>query len=196
MGLERFKPKYVEDCANPARVQDIIDNPSAYKNKKIEDVPDFCSGCSCAGICDGCRMYYEQLKVEKPTIFILKENLAMWYYIIRMLAMAIMLVVLIFIGIKMAISTIASDKAVYKRMFVDWIVGMIMIFTLHYFMIFVFTLNGFVVGIVEETAQSVNQASLEQASKDLGLNLHDKLFSKDLEIRVYEEVRARAYDAK
>lgn len=196
MGLERFKPKYVEDCANPARVQDIIDNPSAYKNKKIEDIPDFCSGCSCAGICDGCRMYYEQLKVEKPTIFILKENLAMWYYIIRMLAMAIMLVVLIFIGIKMAISTIASDKAVYKRMFVDWVVGMIMIFTLHYFMIFVITLNGIVVGIVEETAQSVNQASLEQASKDLGLNLHDKLFSKDLEIRVYEEVRSRAYDAK
>lgn len=196
MGLERFKPKYVENCANPDVVKDILENPDNYKDKKFSEVTDFCSGCSCAGVCDGCEMYYEQLKVEKPTIFILKENVAMWYYIIRMLAMAIMLVVLIFIGIKMAISTIASDKAVYKRMFVDWVVGMIMLFTLHYFMIFVVTLNGIAVGIVEKSANEVNKASLQQASQSLGLNLHDELHSKDLEIRVFEEIRSRAYDAK
>ena len=78
----------------------------------------------------------------------------------------------------MAISTIASDKAVYKRMFVDWVVGMIMLFTLHYFMIFVVTLNGIAVGIVEKSANEVNKASLQQASQSLGLNLHDELHSK------------------
>ena len=51
--------------------------------------------------------------------------------------MAAMLLVLIVVGIKMATSTLASDKAVYKRMLVDWVVGVIILFAIHYFMIFV-----------------------------------------------------------
>ena len=201
-GLERYRAKYVDECCNQAKVQEILNNPEPYKDTlfkqvTIEDVPDFCS-CACGGdeTCYGCSMYFEQLTVEKPTIILIKENIATWYYIIRMLAMAIMLVVLIAVGIKMALSTVASDKAVYKRMLVDWVVGVIMLFTLHYFMVFVININAIAVGLVEETAQSVNQASLKQASEDLKMDLHDELHTKDLEIRVYEEIRTRAYDAK
>lgn len=201
-GIERYKGKYVDECCNQDLVKAIIEDPEPYKDKlfkqvTIEDVPGFCS-CSCGGdeSCYGCSMYFEQLTVEKPTIILIKENIATWYYIIRMLAMAIMLIVLIVVGIKMAISTIASDKAVYKRMLVDWVVGVIMLFTLHYFMVFVINLNAITVGMVEDTAKSVNQASLQQVAEDLNMNLEDELHSKDLEIRIYEEIRTRAYDAK
>lgn len=195
-GIDRYRGKYVTDCCNQSIAEDIKKNPDNYKDKTIKDVPSFCT-CKCGGEdCYGCSTYFEQLKVGKPTIIIIKENIAMWYYILRMLAMAIMLIVLIGIGIKMAITTIASDKAVYKRMLVDWVVGVIMLFTLHYFMLFVFNLNTIMVEIIQDTAQSVNQESLQRAAKDLNMDLEDELHSKDLEIRIYEEIRTRAYDAK
>lgn len=195
-GIDRYRGKYVTDCCDQSIAEDIKANPDNYKDKTIKDVPNFCT-CKCGGEeCYGCATYFEQLKVGKPTIILIKENIAMWYYILRMLAMAIMLIVLIGIGIKMAISTIASEKAVYKRMLVDWIVGVIMLFTLHYFMLFVFSVNTIMIDIVQETAQTVNQASLQRAAKDLKMDLEDELHSKDLEIRIYEEIRTRAYDAK
>lgn len=195
-GIDRYRGKYVSDCCNQSIAEDIKKNPDNYKDKTIKDVPGFCT-CKCGGEdCYACSTYFEQLKVGKPTIIIVKENVAMWYYILRILAMAIMLVVLIVVGIKMAISTIASEKAIYKRMLVDWVVGVIMLFTLHYFMLFVFNLNTIMVDIVQETAQSVNKESLQRAAKDLKMDLEDELHSKDLEIRIYEEIRTRAYDAK
>lgn len=195
-GIDRYKGKYVTDCCNQSIAEDIKKNPDNYKDKTIKDVSGFCT-CKCGGEdCYGCSTYFEQLKVGKPTIILVKENIATWYYILRMLAMAIMLIVLIVVGIKMAISTIASEKAVYKRMLVDWVVGVIMLFTLHYFMVFVFNLNTIMIEIIQETAQTVNQASLQRAAKDLKMDLEDELHSKDLEIRIYEEIRTRAYDAK
>ena len=195
-GIDRYRGKYVTDCCNQSIAEDIKKNPDNYKDKTIKDVSGFCT-CKCGGEdCYACSTYFEQLKVGKPTIIIIKENIATWYYILRMLAMAVMLIVLIGIGIKMAISTIASEKAIYKRMLVDWVVGVIMLFTLHYFMLFVFNLNTIMVDVVQETAQSVNKESLERAAKDLKMDLEDELHSKDLEIRIYEEIRTRAYDAK
>ena len=51
----------------------------------------------------------------------IRNSVAAWYYVMRLIAAAILLCVLIYVGIRMAISTIASDKAAYKKMLVDWI---------------------------------------------------------------------------
>lgn len=50
-----------------------------------------------------------------------RSTIAMWYYMMRILASAILLVVLIYVGIRMAISSIAEDKAKYKKMLLDWV---------------------------------------------------------------------------
>ena len=47
-----------------------------------------------------------------------------------------MLSVLVYVGIKIIISSAASDKAKYKQMLVDWLVGMCLLFMLHYIMAF------------------------------------------------------------
>ena len=58
---------------------------------------------------------------EDGIIYIIKENVATWYYIFRTMAILIMLIILLYLGIKMAISTVAEKKAVYKQMIVSWI---------------------------------------------------------------------------
>lgn len=62
----------------------------------------------------------------------LKKSVAQWFIICRMLAMVIELGVLIYIGIRMAMSTIASDQARYKKMIISWVESMIMLFSLQY----------------------------------------------------------------
>lgn len=65
----------------------------------------------------------------------IKSQVGAWYYGIRTLAIILSLFMLIYIGIRMAISTLADDKAKYKKMLVGWIQSFILIFFLHYIMI-------------------------------------------------------------
>lgn len=78
----------------------------------------------------------------------IKENVAKWYYIIRNIAIGISLLVLIYLGIRMAISSIAEDQAKYKTMFKDWVVGLVILFTLHIIMAVLVNLNSQLVGII------------------------------------------------
>lgn len=151
--------------------------------------------CGCKG-CDACQKYAQLMLAQDPIIIQLKKLIAVWYYIIRLLAVAAMCIVLIFIGIKMAISTIASDKAVYKRMLVDWVAGLILIFTMHYFMYFAIYITDNLVNVVRESSNQINKVSMMQLADTSKDNSEIKVSNQDLEIDVYEEIRTRAYDTK
>lgn len=102
-----------------------------------------------------------------------RKNVAQWYYIFRYICIAVMLVILIVLGIKLAISSIAEQKAIYKRMLLDWVVCFILVFMVHYFMIFVQFLNESLIDIFQKISDNLN-----------------------LEYGLYETVRSRAYDIK
>ena len=65
-------------------------------------------------------------------IQVIRTNVATWYYVLRIFAIIILLAVLVYIGIRMAISTVASEQAQYKRMLMDWAVSFALIFFLGY----------------------------------------------------------------
>ena len=71
----------------------------------------------------------------------IREAAASWYYVMRNIAAAILLCVLIYVGIRMAISTVASDKAAYKKMLIDWACSLALIFLLQYIIVFTFAIN-------------------------------------------------------
>ncbi len=73
--------------------------------------------------------------------YILKQNVAGLYFSIRSIAIIVMLVILIYVGIRMALSTVTGDKAKYKRIFLSWVVGFIVIMFIHYFMSFIINAN-------------------------------------------------------
>lgn len=164
----------------------VEQNSTSEEEAVVPAVPT----CHCNG-CEACKSYVQQLALEEPMIIKIRKLVAIWYYIMLLLAAAAMLVALIAIGIKMAISTIASDKAVYKRMLVDWVVGAIIIFTIHYFMILVIHLNGIIVGVIRDSSNAINQVQMKQLSES-----ETEKSSQDIEISVYQEVKTRAYDPK
>lgn len=81
-------------------------------------------------------------------------NVAAWYYIMRNIAAGILLVILVYVGIRMAISTIASDRAMYKRMLVDWCASLLLIFILNYIIIFTIEVNNAIVNAMKTTMKS------------------------------------------
>ena len=66
-----------------------------------------------------------------------KDSIATYYYLVRVLAIIIMLCILIYVGIQMAISTVAVDIAKYKDMLKDWFVSMVLIFAFPYIIGFI-----------------------------------------------------------
>lgn len=125
---------------------------------------------------------------------IIRNAVAKWYYILRLIAIAFMLLVLIFVGIKMALSTVASEKAVYKQMLVDWVAGMIIVFTIHYIMIAIFAINDGIVNGLQALLTENNEIELEEYQ--YGLDENGKVESKtfnEMETTLYESARTRAY---
>ena len=66
----------------------------------------------------------------------LSNTIARWYVGIRNIALVLMMIVLLYIGIRMALSTLANDKAKYKQMLYDWLIGIMLLFLMHYIMAF------------------------------------------------------------
>lgn len=190
-GVSPYIARPVNECITDDKIPLIKEDAAKLKKNEKLDVEKYCADdCDCDG-CDACEFYVAQLLEEEPIIYKLKMLVATWYTIIRYLAMAAMLLVLLGVGIKMAISTIASDKAVYQRMLVDWVVGFIILFGIHYFMIFVIQVNEILVKTIADTASEVTKVQMVELGEASA-----EYTDSDLELKIYEEVRTRAYDAK
>lgn len=70
----------------------------------------------------------------------LRKVISQWYVSIRNIALVCMMIVLLYIGIRMLLSTLASDKAKYKQMLQDWFMGLLILFLMHYIMAFSVTI--------------------------------------------------------
>lgn len=90
------------------------------------------------------------------TVLSFRTAVAGWYYTMRLIASMALAVILIYIGIRMAISTIASEKAMYKKMLVDWVTSLALLFLLHYIMMFTFACNDALVNALHDVCEDTD----------------------------------------
>ena len=88
------------------------------------------------------------------TIKIIRGNVAAWYVGVRNLASVVLVIILIYVGIRMAISTIAEEKAKYKKMLIDWFTSMCLLFVLHFIIILTIQLNNTLVGAIGDASST------------------------------------------
>lgn len=79
-------------------------------------------------------------KQNKSIANILHDTIAKWYVALRNLAIVGMLIILLYVGIRIIVSSTASDKAKYKEFLKDWLIALCLLFTLHYIMTFTVTI--------------------------------------------------------
>lgn len=84
-----------------------------------------------------------------------KKSIATVFYICRFIAMTLGLLVLIYIGIRMAISSVASDQAKYKKMLISWVESIIIMFLLPYIISFMIRFGEILTNIFYSVEQSI-----------------------------------------
>lgn len=99
---------------------------------------------------------------EKSIVEQLRDTVATWYVALRNIAIVGLLSALLYIGIRIVISSSAGDKAKYKQFFVDWVVALCLIFFLHYIMAFTMTMSETVTDVL--AGDRTNQGRIKEVN--------------------------------
>ena len=67
----------------------------------------------------------------------IQSVISTWYKILRGIAIIGLLSILIYIGIKIIITSNAKDKSKYKTFIINWFMAVVLLFSMHYIMAFI-----------------------------------------------------------
>ena len=118
----------------------------------------------------------EEIITSKQNVALeLQALVSQWYSAIRNIAIVLSMSVLLYIGIRMLLSTVAQDKAKYKQMLIDWVVSLCLLFFMHYIMAFsVSVVNEFTKVItISNTDNGTGYAAVLELDEDG--NIEDKM---------------------
>ena len=82
----------------------------------------------------------DNLETKTSSVNILKPIVQKWYYAFRNLSLVALLSMLVYLGIKIILSSTAEDQAKYKKLLSSWFTAIVILFSLHYIMAFTLTI--------------------------------------------------------
>lgn len=113
---------------------------------------------------------------EDSVVFVIRQTVAAWYVSFRNLAIVSLAIIIIYVGIRMALSTIPQGKAKYKQMLIGWIQALVIVFIVHYIMIIIINTNNSIVELIGKAH--------EQKMAQSGWS----------EVSIYDTIESRSYD--
>lgn len=78
---------------------------------------------------------------EASIAYNMQSVVASWYNALRNLSIVGLLSVLVYVAIRIIISSTAADKSKYKQMLMDWLIAFCLLFFIHYIMSFAITMT-------------------------------------------------------
>ena len=130
------------------------------------------------------KTYPEETQNEEgllPTYNSAKElgpQISRWYVAIRNLVLVGLMVVLLYIGIRIVISSTAGEKAKYKEHIKDWIVAVVLVVFMHYIMAFALTITEYITNALNNNNERIAFElpdgavdRIEQAAQEQGVNV-------------------------
>lgn len=123
---------------------------------------------------------YELVKDGEPVswLYNLRKYLAMIYVIVRNCSIAMMVFVLLYVGIRMALATIAKKRANYSRMLTSWFTGLCIVLFIHFLMYTVLFVNDKIVDVLLDVNLTAATEIMGDTSESLSL---------------YDAIRTKAY---
>lgn len=118
-------------------------------------------------------------------IQVFRQTIATWYYTLRNITAAGLLLTLIYMGIRMAMSTVTKKRVKYNKMIVNWAISLVIVFTIHYLMIVVINLNETAIGFLKNSFSQQN-----------GVYQGDGGDLRNGETSIYDTVKSQAYDLR
>lgn len=110
---------------------------------------------------------------------ILGPTISRWYIALRNLAIVGLLIVLVYVAIRIVLSSISDEKAKYKIMLKDWLIALLLIFFIHYIMLGMLTLVDSVTRMLDNIVfKSTTVEDIDGNSMGETEVLTDQLFSQ------------------
>ena len=99
---------------------------------------------------------------------VLAPQIAKWYTAIRNMVLVGLMVVLLYIGIRIVLSSTAGEKAKYKEHIKDWLVAVILVVFMHYIMAFALTITEYLTSMLNSNNEMIKfQIQDEEAMKQI-----------------------------
>lgn len=164
-----FNPKQIYVALSPAGG----DTDDITERKTVDEWEEI-TGNGGGGDLQTSYYYYldsggEEVKTSKQSASAtLSQLISKWYYTIRNVAIVVLMVILVYVGIRMLLSSVASEKSKYKKILGDWVIAMCLIFVLHYIMIFAVNLNENIISIMKAVTEKnlyVHTIQLDDSTK-------------------------------
>jgi predicted DNA-binding protein (UPF0251 family) len=111
---------------------------------------------------DGSEYEDDGKTIKGNTASHLRETIATWYVALRNIAIVGLLSVLLYIAIRIIISSTAGETAKYKSMIKDWLVAMCLLFVLHYIMAFILKSADMITDLFDDTVITTTAENGEQ----------------------------------
>ena len=102
------------------------------------------------------------------------QNISVWFVGIRNLSTVIIAIILVYIGIRLTLATIAEEKAQYKKMLMGWLEGIVLLFVLHYLIIIFIYISDWIVNWLYDLMKD-NQTTM-QLEENMLQKISDNLF--------------------
>ena len=93
--------------------------------------------------------------LSNNTAEILAPQISKWYVALRNLVLVGLMVILLYIGIRIVISSTAGEKAKYKEHIKDWLVAVVLVVFMHYIMAFALTITDYLVRMINSNNQYI-----------------------------------------
>ena len=166
-------------------VQTYISDRDVYLNNRvnIEDIIYNNVPLLDADLFDVRLSKYDGAIEQDSILYKIRENIAGWYVSIRNVSIVGMLIALIYLGFRIAIATTIESKAKYKEMLSGWITSFIILFFIHYIMIFVLNLN----------QNIIEWLKVENMQANGGISLYDTVRTRAYSIKLNEGIPATIF---
>ena len=119
---------------------------------------------------------------SKSIVEKLRGTVSTWYVALRNIAIVGLLSALLYIGIRIVISSSAGDKAKYKQFFVDWVVALCLIFFMHYIMAFTMTMSETVTDVL--AGNTTSQGRIQQVIVELTDKTGNNTFTETNDVAI------------
>lgn len=106
------------------------------------------------------KIYSEEEDVESSAE-ILQKTISSWYEALRNIAIVALMSVLLYIGIRIVVSSSNSEKARYKELIFDWLTALCLIFFMHYIMSFMINMTENISLIISEGANTLIKVPIQ-----------------------------------
>ena len=104
----------------------------------------------------------------------ISNNIAIWFVGVRNLSAVIIAIILVYIGIRLALATVAEEKAEYKKMLMGWLEGIVLLFLLHYIIIIFIYLSDWMIRLLNNLM--VKDSTSMKLEENILKNINENIF--------------------